>query len=404
MTHSQAAKIAPTEPVATPSRLQRAMLAAGQGDWAQARIWLEQAVQTADECQQARFLLWEVCQVLGDRDAAVAYLRAAVAVAPLVLRPSATPQRRVLALTVPGDFQANLPVAMLLTESSTELYTYWLHDPAQVLANPLMAAEAIPAEIDCVFIAIAEDRRHTQALQAAEALAAALGKPVINPAARIALAARDTAATLLQGVPGAIVPTQRLLPREALQAAPVAFPVIIRPRQSHAGNALSQIADAAALAAYLAEHADDAFYVAPFIDYRNADGQWRKYRVIFVDGVPWPFHMAVHDDWAVWYYNAGMDRDPQKQAEERQFLNNFASVFPPPAMAALREIAARVGLDYFGLDCGLLDDGRVVVFEVETGMIVHDRDEGPVYAYKTAPARRILRAAEAMVDRRIVAG
>ena len=106
MTHSQAAKIAPTEPVATPSRLQRAMLAAGQGDWAQARIWLEQAVQTADECQQARFLLWEVCQVLGDRDAAVAYLRAAVAVAPLVLRPSATPQRRVLALTVPGDFQA----------------------------------------------------------------------------------------------------------------------------------------------------------------------------------------------------------------------------------------------------------------------------------------------------------
>jgi len=404
MTHAMEAKTASTEPVIQPPRLERAMLAAGQGDWAQARGLLEQAVHSAEECQQARFLLWEVCQVLGDRDAAVAHLRAAVAVAPLVLRPSATPQRRVLALTVPGDFQANLPVAMLLTDSSTELYTYWLHDPAQVLADPLTAATAIPAEIDCVFIAIAEDRQHAQALLAAEALAAALGKPVINPAARIAQAARDTAAALLQGVPGAIVPTQRLLTRDALMAEALPFPIIIRPRHSHAGNGLSQVADGAGLAAYLAEHADTAFYVAPFIDYRNADGQWRKYRVIFVDGVPWPFHMAVHDNWAVWYYNAGMDRDTAKQAEERRFLNDFASVFPPPAMAALREIAARVGLDYFGLDCGLLDDGQVVVFEVETGMIVHDRDEGPVYAYKTAPARRILRAAEAMVDRRIAAG
>lgn len=404
MTHSVEAKTAPAEPVIPPPRLERAMLAAGQGDWAQARGLLEQAVHNAGECQQAQFLLWEVCQVLGDRDAAVAHLRAAVAVAPLVLRPSATPQRRVLALTVPGDFQANLPVAMLLTDNSTELYTYWLHDPVQVLADPLKAAAAIPAEIDCVFIAIAEDRQHAQALLAAEALAAALGKPVINPAARIALAARDTAAALLQGVPGAIVPTQRLLTRDALMAEALPFPIIIRPRHSHAGNALSQVADSVALVAYIAEHADAAFYVAPFIDYRNADGQWRKYRVIFVDGVPWPFHMAVHDDWAVWYYNAGMDRDVAKQAEERRFLNDFASVFPPPAMAALREIAARVGLDYFGLDCGLLDNGQVVVFEVETGMIVHDRDEGPVYAYKTAPARRILRAAEAMVDRRIVAG
>ena len=380
------------------------MQSAGQGDWPQARVLLEQAVQHPDERQQARFLLWEVCQVLGDPDAAIAHLRAAVREAPLVVRPSPAPRRRVLALTVPGDFQANLPIAMLLTDGSTELYTYWLHDPAQVLANPLMAAAAIPAEIDCVFIAIAEDRLHAVALLAADALAAVLGKPVINPAARIASAARDSAARLLQGLPGAIVPTQRLLPRDAVLAETIDFPIIIRPRQSHAGNALSRIADTAALATYLANHADAEFYLAPFVDYRNADGLWRKYRVIFVDGQPWPFHMAAHDDWAVWYYNAGMDRDPAKQAEERRFLNDFTSVFPPSAIAALRDIAQRVGLDYFGLDCGLLDDGRIVVFEVETGMIVHDRDEGAAYAYKTAPARRILRAAEAMLDRRIAAG
>jgi len=78
MTQSAAAKtVAPLSPPVT-SRLALAMHAAGHGDWAPARALLEQALQHTDERQQARFLLWEVCQVLGDPKAAVAHLRAAV--------------------------------------------------------------------------------------------------------------------------------------------------------------------------------------------------------------------------------------------------------------------------------------------------------------------------------------
>jgi hypothetical protein len=48
-----------------------------------------------------------------------------------------------------------------------------------------------------------------------------------------------------------------------------------------------------------------------------------------------------------------------------------------------------------------MPDGTLVVFEVETGMIVHDRPEGDAFAYRQAPARRILTAVTNMIDARI---
>jgi hypothetical protein len=123
--------------------------------------------------------------------------------------------------------------------------------------------------------------------------------------------------------------------------------------------------------------------------------------VIFVDRRPFPFHLAIHDHWAIWYYNSGMANDPAKRREEAKFLSNMEAVFPPTAMDALEAIADRVGLDYFGLDCALMPDGRLLVFEVETGMIVHDTDPADVYPYKKEFVPRIFRAVEGMIDARI---
>ena len=103
------------------------------------------------------------------------------------------------------------------------------------------------------------------------------------------------------------------------------------------------------------------FYVAPFVNYRSADGFWRKYRLVFVGGRPWPYHLAIHSDWAIWYYNARMDLKVWKRAEEARFLQDIRQAFPGRALAALRTIGERVGLDYFEVDCGVLPDGRIVV-------------------------------------------
>ena len=376
---------------------------AERGEWSIARALLEYAEAVPRDRQAARFLLWEVCQALGDTGAGVAYLRAAVAETPLTHRQAPSPQRRVLVLNTPGDFQANLPVALLLDTATTDLHTLWLHDPAMIAADPNPLLAALP-EIDCVVIAIAEDFRHLDALRVAGLLADRIAKPVINPGHRIAATGRDAAAALLRDIAGTIVPDQILI-RRAQLVDQTRFPAIIRPRHSHAGTGLARIADQNDLRRYLADNsAENEFFVAPFIDYRSKDGLWRKFRVVFVDGIALPFHMAIHDDWAIWYYNAGMGRDASKRAEEARFLTNFSAVFPPQAMRALEAITDRIGLDYFGLDCGLMPDGTLVVFEVETGMIVHDRPEGELFAYRQLPARRIVTAFTAMIDARIAAG
>ena len=171
---------------------------------------------------------------------------------------------------------------------------------------------------------------------------------------------------------------------------------------SHAGHGLSRVDDARALDRLLSRGDDDALLQAtPFHDFRSPDGLYRKLRVAFVDGVPLPVHLAIHDDWAVWYYNAGMDRHADRRAEEAATLADLAGSLPAPALAALRAIPARIGLDYFGLDCAVLPDGRLLVFEVETGMLVHADDPLPMFAHKREAAARIAAAVSAMIDRRV---
>jgi glutathione synthase/RimK-type ligase-like ATP-grasp enzyme len=67
-------------------------------------------------------------------------------------------------------------------------------------------------------------------------------------------------------------------------------------------------------------------------------------------------------------------------------------------MDALRTIAARIGLDYFGVDCGRDRSGNLVVFEVNASMLVHGED-GEL-AYKDPFVRRIKTAFNAMLARR----
>ncbi len=369
--------------------------------WQDSRARLTAATAHPALRRQAHRLLWELCQVLGERDQALAHLRAAIDEDPLFSRVRsrrAPPDRSVLMLAVPGDFQSNLPLDRLF-DDGTALHTLWIADPEAVLRDPAGAVPARLPPIDCVFIAVAEDARHRRALRAADALAAVLGKPTINQGARIAALSRSGMANLLHDASDVVVPSHHEVAHGA--ALPIAFPAIIRPLGSHAGHGLRRVDDAAELAEYYAaKQGTPSFTVAPFVDYRSADGWWRKYRVIFVDGVAYPLHLAIHHDWAVWYYNAQMRTCAARQAEEWRFLGDMEGFLPGRTVRALGQLAARVGLDYFGLDCAVMPDGRLLVFEVETGMIVHDRSAERPPGADEDPCRRIRRAVERLIDRR----
>src|SRR5262249_52122837 len=140
---------------------------------------------------------------------------------------------------------------------------------------------------------------------------------------------------LLDGIEGLTIPPTLVATRQRLLevagsadaladvAVDLAFPVIVRPRGSHAGNGLSRIEDCAAMTRYLSDYPDELFFVSRFVTYASADGLFRKYRVVFVDGRPYACHMAIADRWDIWYLNAGMSASATKRLEEETFMRTF---------------------------------------------------------------------------------
>ena len=179
-----------------------------------------------------------------------------------------------------------------------------------------------------------------------------------------------------------------------------AFPLIVRPVGSHAGFGLSKIDDQAALSVYLSTRSEDEFFLSRFVDYASPDGLFRKYRIVLVDGRPYACHMAIADEWKVWYLNADMALSASHRLEEGLFMQDFDTAFAARHAAALREMANRVGLDYVTIDCAETKNGALLVFEADNTAIVHDMDPPSVYPYKPAQMQNIFQAFQAMLYRR----
>ncbi len=172
-------------------------------------------------------------------------------------------------------------------------------------------------------------------------------------------------------------------------------PHIVRPRDTHGGHGLAKIETEADRAAFLAQHAAGELYVAPFIDYRSGDGLYRKYRIVFVGGEPYPFHLAISPHWMVHYYNAPMAEHAWMRDEEHAFLARMDEVFSGERASALREAAALLPLDYVGIDCAIDRDGKLLIFEADSAIIVHLLDDPALY-----PLQVRLRAAHHRGTRR----
>jgi hypothetical protein len=90
------------------------------------------------------------------------------------------------------------------------------------------------------------------------------------------------------------------------------------------------------------------------------------------------------------------------QQEEQAFLSDPTTVFNAGHYQVLRAIQQRVGLEYFGIDCGLDRAGNLVVFEVNASMLVHARNED--FPYKAPFVLRIKQAFDAMLQKLATAG
>jgi hypothetical protein len=110
---------------------------------------------------------------------------------------------------------------------------------------------------------------------------------------------------------------------------------------------------------------------------------------MFVGGAPFACHLAISPRWMIHYYNAAMAEHLWMREEEARYIADLHSVFRGTLSAALDEIATAIPLDYFGIDCAIAIDGRLLLFEADAAMLVHGTDPPELYPYKPAGFRRI---------------
>ncbi|MEJ0066922.1 MAG: hypothetical protein WDM85_17160 [Caulobacteraceae bacterium] len=306
----------------------------------------------------------------------------------------------VLALVAAGDLMASTPIDFLLSGWNGVL-------DLMFVAPGERATIGIP-DHDVAIVAVGESDANATLLDALVPAAAAWPKPMLNGApTRVRRLGRDRAPMRLEGCAGVNAPPTLRIGRQqlvALAAVPLgevlpgrAFPIIVRPVDSHAGTGLEKLDDPGAIAGYLERHPGELFYLSPFIDYSGPDGRFRKLRVALVDGAPFIVHMAVSDHWMVHYLNAGMDLDVGKRAEEAAMMATFDQGFAARHAGAFAAVHAAFGLDYLAIDCAEDREGRLLIFEADTAMIVHDMDPPQLYPYKAAAMRKLFAAFQAMI-------
>ena len=224
---------------------------------------------------------------MGDKQTGLAIQQNVLASHQLFRSPCAAnnPRLRVLALAAATDMGSNTPIEFLLEESGVELMMLYVV-PEAGLPMPLPDHD--------VAIVIASDSEDCRdALRMIDQAAPRWPRPLLNPPNLVCNLDRDKLHRLLEGIDGLEIPAtisvtraQLLQPAQSpgVVAGIAAFPIIVRPRGSHAGVGLAKIDDREAMARYLDRRQEEEFFVSRFVDYSSDDGLFRKYRVVFVEG------------------------------------------------------------------------------------------------------------------------
>ena len=210
------------------------------------------------------------------------------------------------------------------------------------------------------------------ALEMAAQLVGKIGRPCFNPPAAVARTSRDEVARTLDGIAGLKVPktirvqdptTARI--RAAIEQGGLEYPVLLRAIGTHGGVSLIK-----------ADRPDQieegpqrgklhrGLYVTEFQDFMASDGRYRKFRVVVIGHDIFLRHCVIGDNWLL---NASRRASGTEQSERDMFAA-FDREWAARLQPVFREIGSRLDLDYFGVDCNIDDEGRVLVFEANACM------------------------------------
>jgi tetratricopeptide (TPR) repeat protein/glutathione synthase/RimK-type ligase-like ATP-grasp enzyme len=264
-------------------------------------------------------------------------------------------------------------------------------------------AAFLASHADVVVNLVSDVDQDNAMLPVAGRLIERLGKPVINHPDRIRSTDRLAISTLLSNIPSCrIARVERhngkaLMAPEFLEHCTARAPFLARIAGRHGGDDFERIETADDLRRLVSTSPEADYFLIEYVDYRSADGYFRKYRFFIVGEAILPYHLAIGAEWKVHHFSTDMPNQAWMRQEEEAFLRAPDDVFEPRHFAALHAIRDAMGLDFFGVDCALDRAGNLVVFEANATMLVH-ADTGD-FAYKNPYVRRIKTAFTALLAR-----
>ena len=387
--YAQAVLCHPRNPI---GRVNLANLLLEDGDLSGARMHYQAALAVDPDFPEAHQGLARVLTELAD-ETADAHWQKGFAGHAIVTRPRRALEHRVPLLLLVAARGGNVPTRHWIDErrfAVTAIYADY-YEPVHPLPPHALVVNAV-GDADLCGVALAR----------AEEILARSTAPVINPPALVRATGRADNARRLAAIPGVIAPRITTLPRATILAADgLRFPLLVRPPGFHTGQHFLYVEDRDALAKAVTVLPGDELLAIEYLDARGPDGMARKYRVMFIDGVAYPLHLAIAADWKVHYFTAAMATNVAYRDEERRFLDNMPAVLGERAMTALAGISATLGLDYAGADFALAPDGSVLLFEANATMVVYPPEPEPIWDYRRRAIADVLGAAKQMLLRRV---
>jgi tetratricopeptide (TPR) repeat protein len=363
-----------------------------QGDADGAVFWFEKALEADGDFVPARHSLAVLLARHGRPIEAAAHRERALKQQHLFVQQAANEQCRVLILA--GADEGNIPLEHLLPEAQVTRI-WWFVEHA---ADP--RAERLP-DHDVVLYGIGDPDMGGGADRKATAFLGQCRKPVLNHPAQVLNTRRDLLPAALSGIPNLVVPRTIKLNAgniaEQANAAGLRMPLLLRPPGSHGGKSVI-LADDRDMLDRIAPREAAGWYATEFCDCRAGDGTFRKYRVIFIDREPYPYHLAISDRWLVHYFSSDMADHDWKLSEEAAFLADWRSALGDRAADAIAAAGRLLDLDYCGIDFGMTEDGRPVIFEANATMLIHPEAEEGRLAFKNPSVARIVLAMQKLLS------
>jgi len=198
--------------------------------------------------------------------------------------------------------------------------------------------------------------------------------PVLNSPDKVRATTRDAVAKRLAGIDDLVVPRTRRVQAvtpavlRGIEKSGLTFPAILRESGTHSGRMIGLLPSPDECPP--TARAKRGYHLTEFVDFKSEDGLYRKYRVFVFGGRPVFRHMIISDGWNVHAADRErfmMARPALVDESQSLYARGFESL-PATVQKVLRRIEERMELDFYGVDFGVLPDGRVVLFEANATM------------------------------------